>query len=254
MSSIWEATNDRSSWGCDIDDAARARRGSSRRAFLRDGAIALFGTSAIPAFLTRSVMAEATTAAASGQKARGPLPARRRRRPQHCRSLPRKELLRPPTVDRHQARAGSRSRRNLRPPSRHGLVQAALRRGTPRGGACRRIARHHALPFRRAGLYGVRNSGRQDHHRRLAQSRPRFGICLRKALRLPRRRPRPAGPANPAGQAPRHRGLEPRRLLRRRKRQGRRSHLQRLRGHGTTAAPTPSCTAPGRRPSRPSRC
>ena len=68
MGSIWEATDDRSSWGCDIDSQARTRRGSSRRAFLRDGAIALFGTSAVPAFLTRSVMAEATTAAASGKK------------------------------------------------------------------------------------------------------------------------------------------------------------------------------------------
>ncbi|WP_446743991.1 DUF1501 domain-containing protein [Silvibacterium acidisoli] len=40
----------------------------TRRAFMKGGAMALVGTTAIPAFLTRSVMAQATTAAANHKK------------------------------------------------------------------------------------------------------------------------------------------------------------------------------------------
>lgn len=40
----------------------------TRRGFMKDGALALVGTSVIPAFLTRSVMAEMTTAAANRKK------------------------------------------------------------------------------------------------------------------------------------------------------------------------------------------
>ena len=40
----------------------------TRRGFMKSGAMALVGTAAIPAFLTRSVMAEATEAA--GEEAR----------------------------------------------------------------------------------------------------------------------------------------------------------------------------------------
>jgi len=42
--------------------------GITRRGFMKGGALALVGTSAIPSFLTRSVMAEMTTAAASRKK------------------------------------------------------------------------------------------------------------------------------------------------------------------------------------------
>lgn len=42
--------------------------GVTRRGFMKGGALALVGTSAIPSFLTRSVMAEMTTAGASGKK------------------------------------------------------------------------------------------------------------------------------------------------------------------------------------------
>jgi uncharacterized protein (DUF1501 family) len=42
--------------------------GLTRRAFMRGGAMAVVGTAAIPAFLTRSVMAQATTAQAQGKK------------------------------------------------------------------------------------------------------------------------------------------------------------------------------------------
>ena len=60
---------DASEWGCDMHGRDLARRGSvTRRGFLRNGALALVGTSAIPAFLTRSVYAQMGTAAASGKK------------------------------------------------------------------------------------------------------------------------------------------------------------------------------------------
>jgi uncharacterized protein (DUF1501 family) len=40
----------------------------SRRAFMKSGAMAVIGTSAVPSFLTRSVLAQATTAQAQGKK------------------------------------------------------------------------------------------------------------------------------------------------------------------------------------------
>lgn len=45
-----------------------ARYSITRRGFMKDGALALIGTSAIPSFLARSVMAEVTTAAANHKK------------------------------------------------------------------------------------------------------------------------------------------------------------------------------------------
>ena len=48
--------------------AMQARRGVTRRGFMKGGALALIGTSTIPAFLSRSVMAEVTTAAANKKK------------------------------------------------------------------------------------------------------------------------------------------------------------------------------------------
>lgn len=58
----------RSDWGCDIQGRDALRRSISRRGFMKNGALALIGTAAIPAFLTRSVLAETTTAAARGKK------------------------------------------------------------------------------------------------------------------------------------------------------------------------------------------
>src|ERR1700712_5878582 len=55
-------------WGCDMDGRDLARRGDSRRGFMKNGALALVGTSVIPAFLQRSVLAEVTTAAANKKK------------------------------------------------------------------------------------------------------------------------------------------------------------------------------------------
>ncbi len=60
---------DGSDWGCDLRGRDLARRnGISRRGFMKNGALALVGTSVIPAFLTRSVYAQAATATASGKK------------------------------------------------------------------------------------------------------------------------------------------------------------------------------------------
>jgi uncharacterized protein (DUF1501 family) len=60
---------DTSDWGCDMCGRDQARRlGASRRGFMKGGALALVGTSVIPSFLMRSVMAEATTAAANDKK------------------------------------------------------------------------------------------------------------------------------------------------------------------------------------------
>ena len=49
---------DGSDWGCDMHGRDLGRRnGITRRGFLRDGALALVGTSVVPAFLTRSIYA-----------------------------------------------------------------------------------------------------------------------------------------------------------------------------------------------------
>jgi hypothetical protein len=48
---------DQSDWGCDIHGRDAARRGVTRRGFMKGGALALIGTSTIPAFLSRSVLA-----------------------------------------------------------------------------------------------------------------------------------------------------------------------------------------------------
>jgi uncharacterized protein (DUF1501 family) len=47
---------------------AKMQSAITRRGFMKRGGLALVGTSAIPSFLTRSVMAEATTAAANNKK------------------------------------------------------------------------------------------------------------------------------------------------------------------------------------------
>src|SRR5579875_3881676 len=60
---------DSSDWGCDMQGRdLRRRNGVTRRAFMKNGALALVGTSAIPAFLTRSVYAEMDSAANVGKK------------------------------------------------------------------------------------------------------------------------------------------------------------------------------------------
>jgi uncharacterized protein (DUF1501 family) len=60
---------DASDWGCDMHGRDIARRNAvTRRGFMKGGALALVGTSVIPAFLTRSVYAEVANAAANKKK------------------------------------------------------------------------------------------------------------------------------------------------------------------------------------------
>jgi uncharacterized protein (DUF1501 family) len=60
---------DGSDWGCDLRGRDLPLRNSvTRRGFLRGGALALVGTSVIPAFLTRSVYAEVARAAVGKKK------------------------------------------------------------------------------------------------------------------------------------------------------------------------------------------
>src|ERR1700744_6552984 len=63
-----KSMTDCSDWGCDIHGRDAARRVVTRRGFMKGGALALVGTSTIPAFLSRSVLAELTTAAANKKK------------------------------------------------------------------------------------------------------------------------------------------------------------------------------------------
>ncbi len=60
---------DSSDWGCDMHGRDLPRRNAvTRRGFMRGGALALVGTGVIPSFLTRSIYAEMTTAAANKKK------------------------------------------------------------------------------------------------------------------------------------------------------------------------------------------
>jgi uncharacterized protein (DUF1501 family) len=60
---------DSSDWGCDMCGRdVPLRNGVTRRGFMRGGALALVGTSVIPAFLTRSVYAEMTKASVNKKK------------------------------------------------------------------------------------------------------------------------------------------------------------------------------------------
>src|ERR1700728_3373922 len=59
---------DHSDWGCDIHGRDAVKREVTRRGFMKGGALALIGTSPIPAFLSRSFLAEVTPAAANKKK------------------------------------------------------------------------------------------------------------------------------------------------------------------------------------------
>jgi uncharacterized protein (DUF1501 family) len=61
-------TADQSDWGCDICGRDVAKRGVTRRGFMKNGALALIGTSTIPAFLSRSVLSEMNSAAANNKR------------------------------------------------------------------------------------------------------------------------------------------------------------------------------------------
>ena len=63
-----QLAKDQSDWGCDLRGRDLPARAVSRRGFLRNGALALIGTATIPAFLTRSVLAEVSSARAQKRK------------------------------------------------------------------------------------------------------------------------------------------------------------------------------------------
>ena len=105
------------------------------------------------------------------------LPARRGGRPEHGRAVRRGRLLpaaaddRDPTAGRRRWR-GDRSRWLLRPASAMAPLKPLWDSALARDRARLRVARHHALALRRAGLHGVGHAGRQGDARRLAQSLP----------------------------------------------------------------------------------
>ena len=141
----------------------------TRRAFLQHGAMAVVGTAAIPSFLTRAAWGAVTTAAnkrlvvifqrgaADGLNIVVP-----HAEPSYYAMRPSIAIPRNQVIDLE---------RLLRPASVAGALQAAVGPGTPRHRARRRLARHDALALRRAGLHGVRHARREEHDRRLAQSR-----------------------------------------------------------------------------------
>ncbi len=60
---------DSSDWGCDMHGRDLPRRNTvTRRGFMKGGALALVGTSIVPAFLTRSIYAEMDKVAAANKK------------------------------------------------------------------------------------------------------------------------------------------------------------------------------------------
>src|ERR1700750_2242832 len=59
---------DQSDWGSDLHGRDAVRRGVTRRGFMKGGALDLIGTSTIPSFLSRSILAEMTTATANKKK------------------------------------------------------------------------------------------------------------------------------------------------------------------------------------------
>src|ERR1700729_3211859 len=59
---------DQSDWGWALHGRDASRRAVTRHGFMKGGALALVGTSTIPAFLSRSVLAEVRKAAASKKK------------------------------------------------------------------------------------------------------------------------------------------------------------------------------------------
>ena len=146
----------------------------------------------------------------------GRVPARRRGRAQHGGPVRRPGLRRGPHEHRHQAtrarrrRARDRPRRVLRAPSRARSAGAVLVGAHAGRGACLRLARSHPVAFRRAGLHGERNAGRQEYAGRLARPFP-SGTSVRDVA-VPRGGDRPGAAARAARRAGRARDVVDRAL------------------------------------------
>ena len=204
----------------------------TRRVFLRNGALAVVGTAAIPAFLTRAAYA-ARIAERAKQAPGRHLPARRSRRPQHRRAARRAGLLRHASVHQHSAQRGDRSRRILRTASFAVALPAAVEAAPSGHRARRRLARPHPLALRCAGLHGIRHAGREGHRRRLAEPGPAFFASGRfgRQIRLSRHRPGAFPAANSFRQRARSRPEQHQRLRCRRKQSQSHAHRQHLRSH-----------------------
>ena len=168
----------------------------TRRIFLRNSALAVVGTAAVPSFLTRAAFGAVERRRAHQASGRD-LPTRRRRWPQHRRPSRRAAVLLHAAQHQHSAQVGARSQRLLRTASVALGISAALAAGSSRDRACRRIARHHPLALRRAGFHGDRHSRRKGHRRRMAQPLA-SRTCQRSthSISLSRDRARPVGAAN----------------------------------------------------------
>ncbi len=145
---------------------------ATRRAFMKGGAMALVGTSVVPTFLQRSVLAQTTSAQAQGKKLvvifqRGAADGLNIVVP-HAET----QLLPAPADDRHPAKPAHRPGRILRTAPGHAILQTPIRSGASGHGPGRRLARHHPLALRRPGLHGERHPRREGDPRWLAE--PRF--------------------------------------------------------------------------------
>jgi hypothetical protein len=138
----------------------------------------------------------------------------------------------------------------------HVAAQAPVGRAAPRRRARMRVARHHALALRRAGLHGVGDARGEEHRRRLARPRAPCDPA-RERVALPRGGHGPSAPARAAGRGGGGGDGQPRRL-RREGRAGRADRrggrAARLRVHVRAGrARSPLRHGPGNR-SRRSRC
>ena len=146
----------------------------TRRVFLRGSALVMAGVGAAPAWLARA--AEATEG-----KEKDPgrdLSAWRGRRPEHRGAVFGKALLRIAAVHRVcRCPAGRTDRSTWTGISRFTLAAAlegAVGQAATRHRSSHRLARSVAVALRCAGLHGVGHA-RQDHGRRLAESRSDAG-------------------------------------------------------------------------------
>ncbi len=216
MNTLRTAIHDTTDWGCDLHGRDLAPRRITRRGFMKNGALALVGTSTIPAFLTRSVLAEATTAAASHKKLvvlfqRGAADGLNivvpYRDPNYLAMRPSIAIKPDQVLDLDGTFGLHPALAAFKPLYDQGHLAIVHAAGSPD------TTRSHfdAQDYMESGTPGIKSTTDGWLNRAL-QHRTSRG----KALRLPRRRPRPTGSAHPSGQAPRHRPQQPQRLLRRR--------------------------------------
>ena len=148
----------------------------SRRVFLKNGAFAFVSLGFAPSFLARTALRGRRLRPA--EAAHRDLPARRRRRPQHRRPVRRGRVLPGAAEHRDRASGGGAEAGAIDLDGFFGFhprLQPLKPLWDARQLADRarvRIARQHALAFRRAGLHGERHAGRQEHARRMAEPLP----------------------------------------------------------------------------------